>query len=112
MTSGSEKELERAAFRMASGGDADWKVARDDTPQGKLLEVIWLEAHGVAEGQPLRLKLLRKILEAAGDPDREFLKEAETGLPVGIRYPLPRTPHVFEEAHAKTLQVVRVQEQV
>ena len=30
------------------------------------------------------------------DPDREFLrKEAEEGLPVQIRYPVLRTPHVF-----------------
>ena len=36
-------------------------------------------------------------MEAAGDPDREFLREAEIGLPVGILDPLPRTPHVFEE---------------
>ena len=61
----------------------------------------WLEAQdlgekdicGVADGQRLRLKLLRKILEVAGDPDREFLKKAEKGLPVK----LPRTPHVSEE---------------
>ena len=51
----------------------------------------------VTEGQPLRLKLLRKLLEAAGDPDREFLNNAEKGLPVRIRYPLPRTPRVFYE---------------
>ena len=44
----------------------------------------------VAEGQPLYLKLIRALLEAAGDPDRDF-------LPVGILDPLPRTPHVFEE---------------
>ena len=27
---GSEKELEREAFRMACGGGANWKVARDE----------------------------------------------------------------------------------
>ena len=43
------------------------------------------------------LRLLRAMLEAAGDPDREFLRQAEDGLPVGILDPLPRTPHVFEE---------------
>ena len=48
-------------------------------------------------GQPLYLRLLRAMLEAAGDPDREFLRQAEDGLPVGILDPLPRTPHVFEE---------------
>ena len=51
----------------------------------------------IPEGQRLLLRLLRRILEAAGDTDREFLREAEIGLPVGILDPLPRTPHVFEE---------------
>ena len=51
----------------------------------------------MAPGQPLYLKLLRAMLEAAGDPDRDFLRQAEEGLPVGILDPLPRTPHVFEE---------------
>ncbi|CAE7939626.1 unnamed protein product, partial [Symbiodinium necroappetens] len=41
--------------------------------------------------------LLRAMLEAAGDPDRDFLRQAEDGLPVGILDPLPRTPHVFAE---------------
>ena len=43
-------------------------------------------------GQPLRLKLIRALIEAADDPDRDFLLQA-----VGILHPLPRTPHVFEE---------------
>ena len=50
----------------------------------------------IAEGQPLRLRLIRAILQAADDPDRDFLLQAEIGLPVGILEPLPRTPHVFE----------------
>ena len=71
---GSEKELELEAFRMASGGEGNWD---------KLLEILcrWLEAQElgekdldrIVEGQPLRLKLLRRLLEAGGDPDREFL---------------------------------------
>ena len=32
------------------------------------------------EGQPLRLKLIRAILQAADDPDRDFLLQAEVGL--------------------------------
>ena len=48
----------------------------------------------VAPGQP---RLIRGLLEAAGDPDREFLLRAEEGLPLGILEPLPRTPHIFEE---------------
>ena len=37
---GSEKELEREAFRMASGGKANWRVARDEGLQKKVLEMI------------------------------------------------------------------------
>ena len=51
----------------------------------------------IAEGQPLRLNLIRAILQAADDPDRDFLLQAEVGLPVGILEPLPRTPQVFEK---------------
>ena len=47
--------------------------------------------------QPLRLRLIRALLQAAEDPERDFLLRAEKGLPVGILEPLPRTPHVFEE---------------
>ena len=65
----------------------------------------WIEAQelgveGLLErgtGQPLRLRLIRALLQAADDPDRDFLLRAEKGLPVGILEPLPRTPHVFEE---------------
>ena len=64
----------------------------------------WIEAQDlavpglidIAEGQPLRLRLIRAILQAADDPDRDFLLQAEIGLPVGILEPLPRTPHIFE----------------
>ena len=45
----------------------------------------------------MRLRLLRAILDPAGDPDRPFLRRAEHGLPLGILEGLPRTPHVFEE---------------
>ena len=84
---------------MASG--------RDEGLQRTLLGTLckWLEAQdmgekdldGIPEEQPLRLRLLRRLLDFGGDPDREFLRDGEEGLPVGIRYPLPRTPHVFEE---------------
>ena len=43
----------------------------------------------IAEGQPLRLKLIRAT---ADDLDRDFLLQAEIGLPVDILEPLPRTP--------------------
>ena len=102
---GSEERLEKEAFRMAAGGSR--ALASDPELQSQLRQLWkeWLEAQDLSEpgllevppGQPLHLRLLRAMLEAAGDPDREFLRQAEDGLPVGILDPLPRTPHVFEE---------------
>ena len=75
-----------------------WQSAQARTKQQAEVEAT-LAVPGlidIAEGQPLRLKLIRAILQAADDPDRDFLLQAEIGLPVGILEPLPRTPHVFE----------------
>ena len=101
------KELEREAFRMAAGGEHGCSLAKNEKLHSQLRQLWkdWLEAQDLgeegllhqAEGQPLYLRLLRGLLEAAGDPDREFLRRAEEGLPLGILEPLPRTPHVFEE---------------
>ena len=54
---------------MAAGGDANWRVARDEGLQQRLLQILckWLEAQdmgekdldGIVEGQPLWLCLLR-----------------------------------------------------
>ena len=63
--------------------EKDWLEAQDLGEEGLL---------DVATGQPLHLRLLRAM-----DPDRDFLRQAEEGLPVRILDPLPRTPHVFEE---------------
>ena len=92
---------------MAAGGEKGCTLASDTDLHHQLRELWkdWLEAQDlgeeglldVAPGQPLHLRLLRAMLEAAGDPDRDFLRQAEEGLPVGILDPLPRTPHVFEE---------------
>ena len=48
---GSEKELELEAFRMASGGEANWRVARDEGRQNKLLQILcrWLETQDMGE---------------------------------------------------------------
>ena len=104
---GSLEQLEKEAFRMAAGGERGCTLASDPELHRQLRELWrdWLEAQDlgepglldVAPGQPLYLKLLRAMLEAAGDPDRDFLRQAEEGLCVGILDPLPRTPHVFEE---------------
>ena len=65
-------------------------MARDEGT----LEILcrWLEAQDlekkdmdrIVEGQPLRLKLVRRLLEAAGHPDREFFREVEEGLPLSV----------------------------
>ena len=104
---GSEEELEKEAFRMAEGGEEGCRLARDPELQKEILELLktWIEGQDLSEpglleipeGQPLRLRLLRAILEAADDPDRDYLHRAEEGLPLGILEGLPRTPHVFED---------------
>ena len=104
---GSESRLEKECFHMATRGEKGCNLVTDMGLRQKLLELweVWLGERGLATeglcditpGQPLRLRLLRALLEAAGDPDRDFLRQAEEGLPVGVKTPLPRTPHVFEE---------------
>ena len=44
-------ELEMEAFRMASGGDANWRVARDEGLQRILLGILckWLEAQDMGK---------------------------------------------------------------
>ena len=89
------------------GGEEGCRLARDPELQKEILELLktWIEGQDLSEPglleiperQPLRLRLLRAILEAADDPDRDFLRRAEEGLPLGILEGLPRTPHVVEE---------------
>ena len=96
-------EERSSAWRLGEDG---CRLVRDQRFIEDLVDTLgsWIEAQDlavpglidVAEGQPLNLKLIRAILQAADDPDREFLLQAEIGLPVGILEPLPRTPHVFE----------------
>ena len=89
---------------MASGGDGNWRVARDEGLQRTLLGILWKwlgyggEGPGWDTGGPSpTASFATETARMCGDPDREFLRNAEEGLPVPIRYPLPRTPHVFEE---------------
>ena len=84
---GTERDLEREA----SAGESHCKLMRNEELQAEMVRLLcsWLEAKElgekgldeIPESQPLCLRLLRRILEAAGDPDREFLREAEVGLP-------------------------------
>eukprot|EP00438_Fugacium_kawagutii_P024156 Skav213841 [mRNA] locus=scaffold315:237802:239760:+ [translate_table: standard] len=87
---------------MTRGGE-NFTLVRNEVLKGKLREVVARHLKidekdmVVATGQPFYLGLVRRILEEAGDPDCEFLRRAEEGLPVGVLEPLPRTPAAFEE---------------
>ena len=71
-------EPERELFRMAAGGEAGCWLVSDQSFIEELVGIMgsWIEAQDlavpglidVAEGQPLRLKLLRGIRQACGRP--------------------------------------------
>ena len=98
---GGEAKLERECFAMARGGEG-FKLAKDEDLLMGVRKRLWEfcgspeKALEVAEGQPFYLRLMRLVLEKAGDSDAEFLSEAETGFPLGVKHPLPRTPESFE----------------
>ena len=98
---GGEARLERECFAMAKGGQS-FKLAKDEALLGKIRRRLWefcgrpSGAFEVAEGQPFWLGLMSAVLQRAGDTDFEFLKEAEEGLPLGVKFGLPRTPQSFE----------------
>ena len=57
------------------------------------------EMLGKAEGQPFHLNLLAALALRAGDPDTRVLAQGRhsyaTGVPIGVRRKMPRTPAVF-----------------
>ena len=79
--------LEKEAFRMATGGEEGCTLVKDGELQKAILKIWsdWIEAQdlgveGLLErgaGQPLRLRLIRALLQAADDPDRDFLLSGE-----------------------------------
>ena len=87
--SGGVRQLQKEFFKMTRGCKG-FDLVRDE---GFLKEIrrLMIEEFGleedsedVPEGQPFYLKLLRRMLEKAGDSDYEFLAEAEIGLPLGV----------------------------
>ncbi len=44
----------------------------------------------------IRLRLLRSVLHAAGDPDAEAMLRYIEGVPIGVGIKMPRTPAVHE----------------
>lgn len=99
---GGVAELEKEFFRMTKGGEF-FTLVKD----GKFLEELRdcmmkrfdldKDDMEVAPGQPFHLRLLRRMLEEAGDCDFDFLRQAEEGLPLGLLNELPRTSAVFEK---------------
>ena len=92
---GSEALLERECFAMAGGANG-CRLVQDAHLREKILGLLaeFCQVKGnkeklleVAVGQPFRLGLMRAILEIAGDADCEFLREAEDGLPLGVKHP-------------------------
>ena len=58
----------------------------------------------MAPGQPFYLRLMKELLAYGDDADREFLLQGETGLPVGVLSPVPRTRHMYEEQSSRRLE--------
>eukprot|EP00435_Cladocopium_sp_Y103_P014947 s1451_g3.t1 len=85
-----------------AGGEKGCRLVQSERLRDRILEEVVAFCGGsedvreVAEGQPFRLRAMRRLLEMAGDGDYEFLKEAEVGFPVGVKHPLPRTPSSYE----------------
>ena len=89
---------------MATGGEDGCRLLRNQSYIADIVIALceWLDAQDlggeglseIAVGQPLRLRLIRALLQAADDPDRDFLLQAEKGLPVGILHPLYLEHHM------------------
>ena len=75
---------------MAIGGEKGCKLVQNEGYIGEIVATIgdWIDAQDLAcpglldtaPGQPLKLRLTRAVLQAADDPDRDFLLQAEEGL--------------------------------
>ena len=68
-------------------------------PKELIKEVMEILADGedtsIEDGQPLRLKVLRKMLQIAGDPDADFTLELAKGLPLGVEELVLNSPGVW-----------------
>ena len=59
------------------------------------------QAEEVPEGQPFHLGLMTGLLKSAGDPDWEYPKSLEHGVPLGVNEELPGSPGVWPPARRK-----------
>ena len=74
---------------------ARYNPTRERVDIGRLDRCPGFGVRGIASYCAWTASPTKVDLQAAGDPDRDFLLPAEEGLPVGMLEPLPRTPHVF-----------------
>ena len=51
----------------------------------------------VTEGQPFTLKIIFHLLREMRDPDFELFRSLQEGVTLGVKFPLPRNPVLFEE---------------
>ncbi len=105
---GGEKGLEKECFAMAAG-EKGCRLVKDEDLVKRMVERLCLFAgredlQRMPEGQPFRLRLIKGLLERAGDSDYAFLEQAEEGLLLGILNPLPRTPQSFQRQVKWSLQ--------
>eukprot|EP00435_Cladocopium_sp_Y103_P016869 s1943_g4.t1 len=77
---GGESRLEKECFSMARG-EAGCKLVQDECLRREILEILSKFCGGSEEAE---------------DGDYAFLEEAKDGLPLGIKFQLPRTPASFE----------------
>ena len=84
--------LDRACFEMAVKGEEGCGIVKNETLKQRIrdLWITLLQKHGSqqedlgykAAGQPFFLRLMKELLAFAGDADREFLLQGESGFPV------------------------------
>ena len=107
--------FDRVVFEMATKGEAGCSLVSDLVLHAAIRSAMieHLGAKGweigdldeISPGQPFRLRLMSALLRDAGDPDWQVLLDAQHGLPVGIKNPLPRTPEVYEEQTSWKLEM-------
>ena len=111
---GGEQALDMSCFLMAAKAEKGCGLVMNEELKQQLRR-LWSrllvscrmeddDMCRVAPGQPFYLRLMRNLLVAARDPDRDFLLQGEVGYPVGVVNQLPRTPHLYEEQTAWRLE--------
>ena len=69
-------------------------------PEDLLEQIRWVldpkgKLHGIEEGQPFHLRILKQLLWEAGDKDYGFMDDLAYGLPIGVDEKVLRTPGIW-----------------